>query len=121
MYSIYDIDKKIRDMFIPILKTYELTVPDILAIAKYRIDGDICRRVVMRAIYMQAKNVRVYYAPYTDMWKPHPRRRKPRTEYVNNLPKIIRNLIMIEHRNVLENKKWWKRHHLYREYIKEMI
>jgi len=99
---------------------YELTVPDILAIAKYRIDGKIDRGIVMRALRMKDSSIRVFYAPYYDMWKPEPHKRRSRVEYISTLPKIIRNIIMVEHRNVLNDEREWKRHHLHREYIREM-
>lgn len=116
-----NLEEKIRNLLTPILGQYVLSVPDMVAIARYRLgEGEIDREDVVLALRNTPPMFHARYAPYYDAWRPPPHIRGKRRDYINSLPMILRRLIVAELTKYVRDETLWRRHHVYQEYIDEV-
>ena len=113
-----EIHSKIRDLICPIIEKYELSMVDILMLCKHKISPDINRDIAIMAI-RNAPMLKARFAPYYDMWRPHFTKRIERKEYINNLPRFMRLMIVAELKKLLDDDKLWKRHDVYHAMLVE--
>lgn len=111
-------EKRIRKIIIPIIEVYEMSVPDILAICKYKVNKDVTRIDITRALMPLSSAKGFLYAPHYDTYRPRPKDRYNRIEYITILPRLLRRLIVAENR--AEAKRGWKREHIYLQYADDV-
>lgn len=116
-----EVMNKLREICLPIVREYDVALPDLVVICNYRLGGHKVTREDIHN-FLRSYSVRedFRYVPYYDRWRPGIKDMKSRTEFLEELPLIIKKLILFELMAYVRSDTYWKRRHVYQAYIDEM-